>query len=429
MQYNRLIAGVLAVNLVFVWYGVMAGEWWSGGAIDLAVLGAVAQANFVLAVIPRQQYVVNAAGWLATRPRATRSLRLRWAFGKYYHLGGVHVGAAIAGTLWYLTYVVSSIVDLARGAPTVSWLTVGLSCTVVTIFLVMVVMALPRFRATAHDRFEATHRIGAWVALALVWVGTVVSTGLRNPGRPLFAALLETPMVWLLLLTTVFATWPWLLLRKVAITVERPSGHAAIVHVDHDVAYRVGTTRAISRHPIIGWHQFAIIPPAPGHTGYRMIVSRAGDWTGAFVDDPPTHIWVRGVPAVGVANVRRLFSKVVFVVTGSGIGPGLGHILANERPTKLIWITKNPRATYGDALVDEVLAAQPDALDLEHRRPRQARCPGRHAPGVRRVRRRGRRVHLQPGRHPARRPQPRAARHPGLRPDLGLLTDRAKIRG
>ena len=73
-------------------------------------------------------------------------------------------------------------------------------------------------------------------------------------------------------------------------------------------------------------------------------------------------MWVRGVPAVGVANVRRLFSKVVFVVTGSGIGPGLGHLLAAEGPTKLVWVTREPRRTYGDALVDEVLAAQPDAL-------------------------------------------------------------------
>jgi hypothetical protein len=93
-----------------------------------------------------------------------------------------------------------------------------------------------------------------------------------------------------------------------------------------------------------------------------MVVSRAGDWTGEFIDDTPTHVWVRGVPAVGVANVRRLFSKVVFVVTGSGSGPGLGHLLAAEGPTKLVWVTRAPRRTYGDALVDEVLAAQPDAL-------------------------------------------------------------------
>jgi hypothetical protein len=93
-----------------------------------------------------------------------------------------------------------------------------------------------------------------------------------------------------------------------------------------------------------------------------MLVSRAGDWTGSFIDDPPAHVWVRGIPATGVANVRRLFNKVVFVVTGSGIGPALSHLLADELPTKLLWITRDPCRTYGDEFLDEVRAAQPDAL-------------------------------------------------------------------
>jgi ferredoxin-NADP reductase len=93
-----------------------------------------------------------------------------------------------------------------------------------------------------------------------------------------------------------------------------------------------------------------------------MLVSRAGDWTGALVDEPPTHVWVRGIPAVGVANVRKLFTKVVLVATGSGIGPVLGHLLDSSVPTRLVWVTKNPRLTYGDAFVDEIEAAQPDAL-------------------------------------------------------------------
>jgi hypothetical protein len=362
MHHNRLIAAVLAVNIAIAWYGATTGSWWSTPTVELATIAAVAQANFVLAVLPRQPQVVNLAGWLATRPRSTRSLRLRWAVGKYYHLGGVHVGAALAGTAWYLAYVVTSISELARGVPTVSAVTVGLALAVVVVFVVIVLAALPRARARNHDRFEATHRLGAWAALGLVWIGTVVSTRLRHPGTPLLEALMETPTVWLLGLTTALATWPWLLLRRVPITVHRPSLHAAIVQVDHDTPYRVGTTRAISRHPIVGWHQFGVVPPVTGAHGYRMVVSRAGDWTGEFIDDTPTHVWVRGVPAVGVANVRRLFSKVVFVVTGSGIGPGLGHLLAAEGPTKLVWITRAPRRTYGDALVDEVLAAQPDAL-------------------------------------------------------------------
>jgi NAD(P)H-flavin reductase len=93
-----------------------------------------------------------------------------------------------------------------------------------------------------------------------------------------------------------------------------------------------------------------------------MLVSRAGDWTSAFIDEPPTHVWVRGIPTVGVANVRKLFTKVVIVATGSGIGPVLGHLLDTSVPSRLVWVTKNPRLTYGDAFVDEIDAAQPDAL-------------------------------------------------------------------
>ena len=360
MHYHRLIVSVLAVNVLGAWSAVAAG-WWRGDGTSLEAIGAVAQANLVLAVLPRQQYVVNVVGWAATRPSASWPLRIRWALGKYYHLGGLHVGAALAGTLWYAAFVASLIADRVRGATDVATVNVVLAGIVVGVFAGMVVLALPRLRTRWHDHFEVTHRFGAWLALGLVWVNTVLFAGTRHPGTPLPAAVLETPMAWLLALTTALALWPWLLLRRVPITVERPSGHAVIVHLDHDIVTQIGTTRAISRHPLVGWHHFAVVPAVAGAGGYRMVVSRAGDWTGAFVDDPPDHVWVRGLPAVGVANVRRLFDRVVFVVTGSGIGPGLSHLLAEEMPTKLVWVTRAPRRTYGDAFVDEVLAAQPDA--------------------------------------------------------------------
>jgi hypothetical protein len=361
MHYNRLILGVLAVNALLAWYGVRRG-WWSGDTIRLEAIGAVAQANLVVAVLPRQQYVVNAVGWAATRPSARRPLRLRWALGKYYHLGGFHVGAALAGTLWYVAFVASVVTDWRRGAPAVTTANVVLTAAVVAIFLTMVVAALPRLRARYHDHFEATHRFGAWLALLLTWANTIVFAQARHPGTATLTALAETPMAWLLALTMLLAAWPWMLLRKVPITVERPSNHVAIVHLHHDVRTEIGTTRAISRHPLFGWHHFGIVPPRDGEPGYRMVISRAGDWTADFIDHPPDHVWVRGLPAVGVANVRRLFSKVVFVVTGSGIGPGLGHLLTAELPTKLVWVTREPQRTYGDGLVGEVLTAQPDAL-------------------------------------------------------------------
>ena len=71
---------------------------------------------------------------------------------------------------------------------------------------------------------------------------------------------------------------------------------------------------------------------------------------------------MRGIPTMGVANVRKLFKKVVLVATGSGIGPMLGHLLDTSVASRLVWITKNPRRTYGDELIDEIEAAQPDAI-------------------------------------------------------------------
>jgi hypothetical protein len=153
-----------------------------------------------------------------------------------------------------------------------------------------------------------------------------------------------------------------MLLRKVPIVVERPAAHAALISLDHGVKPAVGTTRPISRTPFGGWHQFANLPAPDGSTGYRMIISRAGDWTAAFIDDPPEHVWVRGIPTTEMANVRKLFAKVVFVATGSGIAPILGHLLTREPPSRLVWVTKDPVGTYGEALFNEIIEAQPDAL-------------------------------------------------------------------
>jgi hypothetical protein len=174
--------------------------------------------------------------------------------------------------------------------------------------------------------------------------------------------LLTAPAFWLVVLSVLMAVWPWLLLRRVPIGHQRPSSHAVVLRLDHGVVPAIGTTRPISRRPFVGWHHFANVPAAPGATGYRMLVSRAGDWTSALIDEPPTHVWVRGIPTVGVANVRKLFTKVVLVATGSGIGPVLGHLLDTSVPSRLVWVTKNPHLTYGEAFVDEIEAAQPDAL-------------------------------------------------------------------
>jgi len=351
--YNRLIVLVTTVNVGCAGYGATTASWWTSDGTDLGAVALVAQTNLAAAVVFRQQYVLNALAWLVTRPPTSWPLRVRWALGKYYHFGGLHVGAAVAGTFWYLALVVSMVRDAVAGVGQASFTHMILGTTIATTFLVMVVMALPRLRAAQHDRFEVTHRFCGWTALVLVWANTM-----------LFADgdLLTAPAFWLILLSALMAVWPWLLLRRVPVSCQRPSSHAVILRFDHGVIPAVGTTRPISRRPFLGWHHFANVPAGPGTTGYRMLVSRAGDWTSALVDEPPSHVWVRGIPTVGVANVRKLFTKVVLVATGSGIGPVLGHLLDTSVPSRLVWVTKNPRRTYGDAFVDEIEAAQPDAL-------------------------------------------------------------------
>jgi hypothetical protein len=361
MHYNRLIALMMTVNLGWALYGATAANWWTSKGTDLSAVAFMAQTNLAAAVAFRQQYILNALAWLLTRPPTSWPLRVRWALGKYYHFGGLHVGAALAGTLWYLTLVLSMIRDAVAGVGEASHAQIVLVVSIATTFVVMVVMALPRLRAAQHDRFEITHRFCGWVALVLVWINTMLFVNGDRGGRSFGSALLTAPAFWLVVASALLAGWPWLLLRRVPISYQRPSSHAVILRLDHGVIPPVGTTRPISRRPFVGWHHFANVPGASGTTGYRMLVSRAGDWTSALVDDPPTHVWVRGIPAVGVANVRKLFTKVVLVATGSGIGPVLGHLLDTSVPSRLVWVTKNPRLTYGDAFVDEIEAAQPDA--------------------------------------------------------------------
>jgi predicted ferric reductase len=161
----------------------------------------------------------------------------------------------------------------------------------------------------------------------------------------------------------------------VPVDIERPSSHVVLARFDYGETPFAGSSTAVSRHPLLEWHSFANVP-APGSTGFRLTISRAGDWTGALIDDTPSHLWVKGITTAGVANIETLFSKVVYVATGSGIGPVLPHLLAREVPAHLVWATRSPRTTYGDGLVDEILAVQPQALiwdTSEHGKPDMVR--------------------------------------------------------
>ena len=214
---------------------------------------------------------------------------------------------------------------------------------------------MPQFRAKYHDQFELMHRFGGWASLLLFWVQTILFT--HDQGGTVWTS----PGFWVLLVVTFSVALPWLRLKKVAVRLERPSSHVVLTHFDYGVTPFAGSSTAISRSPLTEWHAFANVP-APGEDGFRLTISRAGDWTGELIDELPSHVWVKGVPTAGVGNIDQLFKRVVWIATGSGIGPTLPHLLAHTAPARLVWSTRTPRETYGDALVDEILAAEPNAL-------------------------------------------------------------------
>ena len=353
-HYNRLMFAVLTVNLALLVYALGPGRWWPArGDVALSSLSNVTLADFALAVVIRQQYVVNALFWLATRPPVSWPLRVRWTLGKVYHFGGLHMGGAVAGTLWFLAYTGSLIDCRAHHQEGVGAGRLTVSCALALLLLTVVITALQPLRSRFHDLFERVHRFGGWTALALFWAQTLLAADGRSP--------LAEPAVWVLAVITLSVALPWLRLRRVSVIIDRPSPHVALTRFDHGVTPFPGSSTAVSRSPLREWHSFANVP-APGRSGFRLTISRAGDWTASFIDDAPARVWVKGIPTAGVANIETLFTKVVYVATGSGIGPVLPHLLADQVPSKLVWATRSPRETYGDALVDEILAARPDAL-------------------------------------------------------------------
>ncbi len=338
-HHNRLAAAVVAANAAAA----------TAGPLDLGVLTWLVLGNLALAVLIRQQLVINLLFRLATAAPLRCSLRLRWTLGKVYHFGGLHVGGTVCATTWFL--VLTGVLT-ARGGPAPLLLT---TWAIAGVLVVVVVLALPRVRARRHDLFERSHRFGGWSLLVLFTLHSVLladATGKTFPGSGPF---------WVLLVVVTSVALPWLRLRRVPVRISRPSPHVALLSFDYGVTPFAGSSTALSRNPLLEWHSFANVP-APGRTGFRLTVSRGGDWTGALIDDLPSHLWVKGIPTAGVGNIDKLFRRVVWVATGSGIGPCLPHLLSRETPARLVWSTRHPRRTYGDELVDEILAVQPDAV-------------------------------------------------------------------
>ncbi len=360
MHYNRLLALVAVINLAVLGYGLTAGDWFTSDGVKLGAIANAMVVNFTVGIIIRQHYVINLLFKLATAAPTSWPLRVRWTLGKVYHFGGIHVGGTVAGSVWFTVFLGSIIYHGVNGLPGVSAALLVVTGALVLLLAAMIAFSLPRYRAKYHDNFEKMHRFGGWLSLGLFWIHTVAFVAANRGSQGFLTALTGSLAFWLLVAIVVSIVLPWARLKRVPVQITRPSNHVALVEFDYGVTPFAGSSTTVSRSPLKEWHSFANVP-SPDRSGFRLTISRAGDWTGDLIDDLPSHLWVKGIPTAGVGNVDKLFKRVVWIATGSGIGPTLPHLLAQEVPAHLVWATRDPWATYGQDLVDEILDVQPRA--------------------------------------------------------------------
>jgi hypothetical protein len=363
--YRRFFSAVVLVNVAIA--GFILYRKIGQGKRVLADLATATASNLCMAVLMRSEPVVNLLFTVFCSVPTSFPLAIRRHCARIFHIGGIHSGCAIAATLFFSIFTITATVEIATATPQgVSTAVIVLSYMIMALLIAMGSLSHPTIRAKHHDIWEMTHRFGGWTSLILLWVQTALATKELNHGVTSSHAYLTSPPIWLLSVATAAIIFPWLHLRKVPVRSEVLSNHAVRLWFDYTTPV-VGTAVRLAERPLVDWHGFATITnpktaQSPNATGFSLIVSRAGDFTGRTIERAPTHIWVRGIPTCGVLRIATLFRSVVLVATGSGIGPCLAVILAKKVPARILWTAPNPEQTFGKEIVDSVLDTDPHAV-------------------------------------------------------------------
>lgn len=408
--YRRLFSLVFISNVIALWVVVAKYRSYSQQGW-LAALANAASANLMVALLIRQDYIVNILfryvvcknGLTLDSPPChislldkvpsfihlltlalprltwivplTAPLRLRRILAKVYELGGVHSGAAVSSIIWFAMFT-GFLTKETTDFSTLQWVVmqpaiIALTYVVLLILMLLAMTAYPTCRFMAHNTFENVHRWGGWFSLALFWAELVLFARMEasGEGKTLLLDMLKLPAASFLLVSSFHAILPWLRLHKLYVVPEKLSDHAIRLHFSDPIPLFVGLR--LSTAPLKEWHSFAAIPARNGKGG-SVLISNAGDWTNECINNPREYYWVKGVPVTGVLCMARIFRKIVVVTTGSGIGPVLAVIQDTAQcgiTCRVIWSAANPLETFGEGVIDSVKAVDPDAVIINTRRP------------------------------------------------------------
>src|SRR6476620_3238475 len=115
IAYQRLLLLVGLVNLGLLWTHLARGDWSVDDGSALSGLASLTLVNLAVAVLIRQQTVLNVLYGLAGRGSRSWPLWLRWSISNVHQVGGIHAGAALAGTAWLCAFAGVAITAPADG--------------------------------------------------------------------------------------------------------------------------------------------------------------------------------------------------------------------------------------------------------------------------------------------------------------------------
>ncbi|KAJ7684346.1 hypothetical protein DFH06DRAFT_1462695 [Mycena polygramma] len=262
------------------------------------------------------------------------------------HLGGIHSGCAVAGSLWLVFRLVFIFVNYPHFPAAI--IAPGV-VTCVAVFI-SILSALPWVRESHHNIFEGYHRLVGWFGLISTWVFVVLGDSydhVTHTWNPNGKYIIHQQDFWFAFAMSICVIVPWLTVRRVPVEIEIPSPKVAVIRFRRGM--QQGLLARISRGSQLEYHAFGIISKGRQSEEHYLICGVQGDFTKSLVENPPTHLWTRQLKFAGVSNTSSLYKRGIRVCTGTGLGAALSTCLQSPN-WYLIWIGSDQAKTFGPTI-------------------------------------------------------------------------------
>ncbi|XP_076904545.1 adenylate-forming reductase 03009-like [Bidens hawaiensis] len=347
--YKRLFIVCLALNITGL---VLAATGHFPYARNRAAVFSIG--NLLALTLCRSEAFLRIVFWLAVNllGHSWVPLRLKTATTSLLQsLGGIHSSCGVSSVVW-LTY---SLILTLKDRDNTSNLIIGVASTILSLLCLCCVAAFPLVRHLHHNVFERTHRFTGWAGLVFLWAFIVLTKAYepdtKSYRKDVGSILVKAQEFWLTLAVTILIIIPWVTVRRVAVKVSTPSGHASIIRFAGGV--KPGILGRISPSPMSEWHAFGII--SDGKEEHMMLAGAVGDFTKSLVSNPPSHLWVRQVHFAGLPYLVNMYNRVLVVATGSGICVFLSFLLQHgPAEVCLLWVAKGIEQNFGKEIKEWV---------------------------------------------------------------------------